>query len=58
MWRGCCIIRSAFLGNFRDAFDKDPKLINLLLDPLYRAYENDTNGINQIRYRWITFDHA
>ena len=26
MWRGGCIIRSAFLGNIRDAFEKNPEL--------------------------------
>jgi 6-phosphogluconate dehydrogenase len=36
MWRGGCIIRSAFLGKIKDAFDKDPKLTNLLLDPFFR----------------------
>ena len=32
MWRGGCIIRSAFLGKIKEAFDKNPKLDNLLLD--------------------------
>lgn len=32
IWRGGCIIRSATLNNFYDAFQKDPKLKNLLLD--------------------------
>ncbi len=35
MWRGGCIIRSAFLENIRDAFAKDPNLTNLLLDPFF-----------------------
>jgi 6-phosphogluconate dehydrogenase len=35
MWRGGCIIRSAFLGKIKEAFDKDPKLDNLLLDPYF-----------------------
>ncbi len=35
MWRGGCIIRSAFLNNIRDAFEKDPGLTNLLLDPFF-----------------------
>ncbi|MDG1875743.1 MAG: decarboxylating NADP(+)-dependent phosphogluconate dehydrogenase [Mariniblastus sp.] len=35
MWRGGCIIRSAFLENIRDAFAKDPELTNLLLDPFF-----------------------
>ena len=37
MWRGGCIIRSAFLGKIKEAFDKDPKLANLLLDPYFRG---------------------
>ncbi len=32
MWRGGCIIRSAFLGSIKEAFDRDPQLGNLLLD--------------------------
>ena len=32
MWRGGCIIRSAFLGDIRDAFAREPELDNLLLD--------------------------
>jgi len=37
MWRGGCIIRSAFLGKIKDAFDKNPKLTNLLLDDYFRG---------------------
>jgi 6-phosphogluconate dehydrogenase len=32
VWKAGCIIRSALLGNFAAAFQKDPKLPNLLLD--------------------------
>jgi 6-phosphogluconate dehydrogenase len=35
MWRGGCIIRSAFLGKIKEAFDRNPKLDNLLLDPYF-----------------------
>lgn len=35
MWRGGCIIRSAFLGRIKEAFDRDPHLNNLLLDPYF-----------------------
>ncbi len=35
MWRGGCIIRSIFLGKIKEAFDKNPKLSNLLLDPFF-----------------------
>jgi 6-phosphogluconate dehydrogenase len=37
MWRGGCIIRSAFLGRIKQAFDKNPNLTNLLLDPYFKA---------------------
>ncbi len=37
MWRGGCIIRSAFLGNIRDAFERNPNLPNLLVDPFFSA---------------------
>ena len=36
MWRGGCIIRSKFLGKIKEAYDKDPKLPNLLLAPYFR----------------------
>jgi len=36
MWRGGCIIRSRFLGNIREAFEKDPNLTSLLLDDFFR----------------------
>ncbi len=37
MWRGGCIIRSVFLGKIKDAFDNNPKLSNLLLDPFFKS---------------------
>jgi len=36
MWRGGCIIRSAFLGKIKEAYDKNPNLSNLLLDPFFK----------------------
>ncbi|MEE4116081.1 MAG: decarboxylating NADP(+)-dependent phosphogluconate dehydrogenase [Marinilabiliaceae bacterium] len=36
MWRGGCIIRSAFLNDIKKAFDKNPDLENLLLDDFFR----------------------
>ncbi len=36
MWRGGCIIRSAFLGNIRDAFDKKPALAFLGSDDYFK----------------------
>lgn len=35
MWRGGCIIRSVFLDKIKTAFDKNPELRNLLLDPYF-----------------------
>ena len=40
MWRGGCIIRSAFLGKIKVAFDNNPGLNNLLLDPYFHAEIN------------------
>jgi 6-phosphogluconate dehydrogenase len=36
LWRGGCIIRSVFLGKIKDAFDRNPGLPNLLLDPYFK----------------------
>ncbi len=36
MWRGGCIIRSAFLDKIKHAFDNNPELANLLLDPFFQ----------------------
>jgi 6-phosphogluconate dehydrogenase len=41
MWRGGCIIRSAFLGKIKEAFDKNPKLMNLMLDPFFKKAIKD-----------------
>ena len=35
LWRGGCIIRSVFLGKIKEAFDRNPQLVNLLLDPYF-----------------------
>lgn len=35
MWRGGCIIRSVFLGKIKEAYDKDPNLVNLLMDDYF-----------------------
>ena len=37
MWRGGCIIRSAFLGDIKSAFTKNPELTSLLLDDFFKA---------------------
>jgi len=35
MWRGGCIIRSKFLGNIKLAYEKNPTLLSLLVDPFF-----------------------
>ncbi len=35
MWRGGCIIRSRFLGDIKAAYDRNPNLTNLMLDPFF-----------------------
>jgi 6-phosphogluconate dehydrogenase len=35
MWRGGCIIRSRFLGDIKAAYDRNPNLTNLTLDPFF-----------------------
>eukprot|EP00993_Chasmostoma_nieuportense_P002331 NODE_3136_length_1024_cov_25.494983_g2992_i0.p2 GENE.NODE_3136_length_1024_cov_25.494983_g2992_i0~~NODE_3136_length_1024_cov_25.494983_g2992_i0.p2 ORF type:complete len:318 (+),score=98.47 NODE_3136_length_1024_cov_25.494983_g2992_i0:117-956(+) len=44
MWRGGCIIRSAFLGKIKEAFDTNPNLVNLLLDDFFKTAMDDCNG--------------
>ncbi|MDQ6706026.1 MAG: decarboxylating NADP(+)-dependent phosphogluconate dehydrogenase, partial [Acidobacteriota bacterium] len=41
MWRGGCIIRSRFLGKIKEAYDKNPRLTNLLLDDFFSKLLND-----------------
>ena len=36
LWRGGCIIRSAFLSNIKEAFELNPNLDNLLIDPFFQ----------------------
>ncbi len=43
MWRGGCIIRSVFLGKIKDAYEKQPKLTNLMLDPFFRKALNGSH---------------
>jgi 6-phosphogluconate dehydrogenase len=43
MWRGGCIIRSVFLGKIKEAFEKNSKLANLMLDPFFRKALNGSH---------------
>ncbi len=36
IWRGGCIIRARFLNRIREAYERSPKLANLLLDDYFR----------------------
>jgi len=40
IWKGGCIIRAAFLDAIKSAFQKDPNLANLLVDPDFAASMN------------------
>jgi 6-phosphogluconate dehydrogenase len=44
MWRGGCIIRSAFLGKIKEAFDLNSELTNLLLSPFFKEKINDSQN--------------
>ncbi len=44
LWRGGCIIRSAFLGKIKEAFDKQPDLSNLLFDPFFQKKMADAQA--------------
>jgi 6-phosphogluconate dehydrogenase len=46
MWRGGCIIRSSFLGKIKEAYDKNPELQNLILDPYF------TGQIERVQQGW------
>jgi 6-phosphogluconate dehydrogenase len=49
MWRGGCIIRSAFLGKIKEAYDANPVLENLLLAP----YFNSQIELTQLGWRRV-----
>ena len=44
MWRGGCIIRAKFLGNIKEAFDRQSDLANLLLDPFFQDIIESTQS--------------
>ena len=46
LWRGGCIIRAVFLERIREAFDKNPNLENLLLDPYFK------NAVESAQTAW------
>ncbi len=44
MWRGGCIIRSRFLAKIKEAYDKNPKLSNLLVDEFFSQTLDKNQG--------------
>ncbi|HTG69968.1 MAG TPA: NADP-dependent phosphogluconate dehydrogenase [Candidatus Udaeobacter sp.] len=44
IFRGGCIIRARFLQNIKDAYDRDPNLRNLLLDPYFQNIVESYQG--------------
>ncbi len=44
MWRGGCIIRSAFLDNIKDAFEENPALDNLMTTPYFKEKLEEAQG--------------
>ncbi len=46
MWRGGCIIRSAFLDKIKAAFDRYGRLVNLMLDPFF------SDALNKAQASW------
>lgn len=49
IFRGGCIIRAGFLQNIKDAYDRDPQIKNLLLDPYFKEvvekYQEDAREV-------------
>jgi len=46
MWRAGCIIRSVFLEKIRQAYQSNPSLTNLVIDPFFRE------TLNQAQHGW------
>jgi 6-phosphogluconate dehydrogenase len=46
IWRGGCIIRAKFLNRIKEAYERDPKLHNLLLDQYF------TGIIDRTQHNW------
>ena len=42
LWRGGCIIRATFLERIKEAFDMNPALENLLLDPYFKSIAEES----------------
>ncbi len=44
LWRAGCIIRARFLGKINEAYQKDPAIANLLLDPWFTGILSSYQG--------------
>jgi len=44
IWRGGCIIRAKFLNRIKEAFDREPNLESLMLDPFFKGVLKDTQA--------------
>ena len=44
IWRGGCIIRAKFLNRIKEAFDRNPQLENLMLDPFFSSILEGSSG--------------
>jgi len=44
LWRGGCIIRAVFLDRIKEAFDANPNLENLLLNPYFKDIVESAQG--------------
>jgi 6-phosphogluconate dehydrogenase len=49
IWRGGCIIRARFLNRITEAYERNPELVNLMLDPFFKDILNS----NQADWREI-----
>ena len=49
MWREGCIIKSVFLDNIKQAYDKNPELVNLILDDYFKdILEKSVGGLRRV----------
>ena len=56
IWRGGCIIRSKFLENIEEAYDHNPELTNLLLEPFFKdAVIKAQSGLRNILNKAILY---
>ncbi len=44
IWRGGCIIRAQFLNRIKEAYERNPQLNNLLLDPFFKEIIEKTQA--------------